>query len=898
MEFHSTQVWFYGWSRDGTERPEFDVYGLPGVSGSFSGSHIGRASSYVCPSCERPGESPWRFTVPAMSESSQAQFPGQDVLTAVTGKGGGGGLGGMKVAEQAVMAEAEGEAREKAGGVMKKKAMPVGSAKAPPMGGEMADELDRAATDGAAPLVRSRFADTALWVPDVITGADGRAVVDVEWPDNLTTWAVRVTGVDGTSRVGLAHAEAVTTKKLVARIETPRFMVEGDAVTLAAVVHNDHDSEREVDLELTLTGGVEYAGGREATVIVPSGKDVRHDFEVRAVEASPVEVKLTAVTDDDSDALVKRLEVMTWGADKMVSRAAALRDSGTMTLELSLPAERREETTELVLALEPSVGGVVLRSLPYLVHYPYGCVEQTMSRFMPAAMVARTLKDLGVSLADIPQPPSEASLADPVGAAHGAPQTWQGAPIYDNDELDRIIRLGLKRLASFQHSDGGWSWWRDGPSDPYMTAYVVSGLWEARNAGYDVGSLMIPRGMGFLDRRYAKMRKRVEKKVGWDEVSPGERHLMTYLAYVLSLDGRVDMEDVQGIHDHREALGHYGRSLLALCLHNVGEESAAALVVSNLADVAWADDANGTASFKFEAKDHWRWYNNRVETVAWALRAFTAVDPSHRLGPMFARWLANNRTGNRWHSTRDTALATLALTDFMRVHDELDPDYDVTVKINGDPVLSYHQDRENLFAGEGRLVLRGDALDGDALRIEVRVDGEGALYANAFLSYFTKEKEIEGAGNEILVDRTYYRLKEVKKKVDTYYGEVTKIDYLRKPLEHGESVDSGELVEVKIMVESKNDYEYLVFEDFKPAGFEPIALKSGGVFEHGTWVNRELRDEKVVSFLYSLEQGKQAISYRMRAEIPGAFRVLPHRAWAMYAPRVQAISDSWHVSID
>jgi hypothetical protein len=71
-----------------------------------------------------------------------------------------------------------------------------------------------------------------------------------------------------------------------------------------------------------------------------------------------------------------------------------------------------------------------------------------------------------------------------------------------------------------------------------------------------------------------------------------------------------------------------------------------------------------------------------------------------------------------------------------------------------------------------------------------------------------------------------------------------------------------------------------------------VALKSGSEYAHGTWMYRELRDEKVVHFLCSLPQGTQVLTYQLRAEIPGTFRVLPHRAHAMYAPRIKAISDS------
>jgi uncharacterized protein YfaS (alpha-2-macroglobulin family) len=144
---------------------------------------------------------------------------------------------------------------------------------------------------------------------------------------------------------------------------------------------------------------------------------------------------------------------------------------------------------------------------------------------------------------------------------------------------------------------------------------------------------------------------------------------------------------------------------------------------------------------------------------------------------------------------------------------------------------------------------------------------------------------------------TYWRLIEKKKKAKTWHGEVTKLDYDRVQLKEGDEVKSGDLIEVKIVVDAKNDYEYLVFEDFKPAGCEPTDLKSGGVFENGTWINRELRDEKVVNFLYHLPQGKQAITYKLRAEIPGKFKILPHKGYAMYAPRVRAISDSADLAI-
>ena len=114
--------------------------------------------------------------------------------------------------------------------------------------------------------------------------------------------------------------------------------------------------------------------------------------------------------------------------------------------------------------------------------------------------------------------------------------------------------------------------------------------------------------------------------------------------------------------------------------------------------------------------------------------------------------------------------------------------------------------------------------------------------------------------------------------------------YDRQPIENMGELKSGDLCEIELVIDSKNDYEYIVFEDMKPAGFEPVDLRSGYTGnEMGAYV--EFRDNRVAMFVRALARGKHSLSYRMRAEIPGQFSALPTRAWAMYAPELKANSD-------
>ncbi len=102
------------------------------------------------------------------------------------------------------------------------------------------------------------------------------------------------------------------------------------------------------------------------------------------------------------------------------------------------------------------MAGTVFDALDYLTSYPWGCTEQTMSSFLPDLIVAQAVDKL--------------HLKSPI----------------DRKTLNDMVQAGLERLYSYQHDDGGWGWWPDDPSRVFMTAYVVSGLGQAKTAGYTV----------------------------------------------------------------------------------------------------------------------------------------------------------------------------------------------------------------------------------------------------------------------------------------------------------------------------------------------------------------------------------------------------------------------------
>jgi uncharacterized protein YfaS (alpha-2-macroglobulin family) len=128
------------------------------------------------------------------------------------------------------------------------------------------------------------------------------------------------------------------------------------------------------------------------------------------------------------------------------------------------------------------------------------------------------------------------------------------------------------------------------------------------------------------------------------------------------------------------------------------------------------------------------------------------------------------------------------------------------------------------------------------------------------------------------------------------------------PLKDGDKLKSGDRVRVDVTLEAKNNYEYLISEDHKPAGLEAVALQSGSASaivldrsgretKETIPVYQELRDQKAVFFISKLNQGKYILRYELRAEIPGEFHAMPNQAHAMYVPEIRANSDEMRLDV-
>jgi len=470
-----------------------------------------------------------------------------------------------------------------------------------------------------------------------------------------------------------------------------------------------------------------------------------------------------------------------------------------------------------------------------------------------------------------------------------------------------MVKDGVERLTEMQLSDGGWGWfsgWGE-HSTPHTTAYVVHGLQIAKQNDVALVPGILERGVEWLTRYQNDQITKLKNALKDPKVKPYKTAAdnLDAFVYMVLVDADIDNAQMRDfLYRDRTKLAVYSLSMFGIALEKRGQQEKLDMVMRNIGQYVQTNDENQTAWLNLPGGYWWHWYGSEYEAHAYFLKLLAKTDPKGDLAPRLVKYLLNNRKhATYWKSTRDTALCVEAMADFLRASGEDRPEMTVEVWLDGEHQSSVEITPEVLFTFDGTFVIEGENLAAGKHTIELRKKGTGPLYFNGYLTNFTLEDFITKAGLEVKVERKYYRLNRVDKsvKVPGSRGQVVdqKVEkYEREELANLATLKSGDLVEIELSIDSANDYEYLIFEDMKPAGFEPVDLRSG---YNGNDLRAyvEFRDNRVVFFVNRLARGKHSVAYRMRAETPGKFSALPTRAAAMYAPELKGNSDEIKLNV-
>jgi uncharacterized protein YfaS (alpha-2-macroglobulin family) len=415
----------------------------------------------------------------------------------------------------------------------------------------------------------------------------------------------------------------------------------------------------------------------------------------------------------------------------------------------------------------------------------------------------------------------------------------------------------------------------------FMTAYVVSGLAQAKDAGYAKAEADLGGGVAYLQKQLAQHPRMLPE-------------LRAYVLYALSQAGAKNLEpSVETLWSRRSDLSAEGLALTGMVMLRTGDSRAAQVAqmleakaqrVGTL--VSWPSKYNPLLDLSDD---------NTAESTAFALRFLIHADAKSPLLEPAAQWLVLNRNGGYWwNSTEQTAMVLFGLVDYLSASQELNADFDVDVLLNGSSIGKRHFIAADAASGADLSIdVAANQLQPGSNVVQVRKHGSGRAYWTVQGKYYSTEQKLYQQGTLSLnLTRDYFKLTPTTKDGQILY----RLDPLQGP------VQPGDTLAVHLAVNG-SPAKYLLIEDPIPAGTEFVQQEDSYKIldQPPAWqywyTRRDFYDDRAAIFA-SESSGRHESFYLLKVVNPGSFAISPANVQPMYQPGIQATSDLLHLQVE
>ncbi len=677
---------------------------------------------------------------------------------------------------------------------------------------------------------RSVFKDTAYWNPSVQTDQNGKAKLTFKLPDNLTTWVISSVGSTTDTKVGQKTQEIIVTKNVIVRPILPNIMRLQEQIVLSCLVQNFTDQDHQFNISLEFEAG-EIQSEKQLQKQIKANGLAQVYWQVSPKEKREQgELIFSAQAKENqqlSDKIEQKIPIQAFGFWEKRGESGI----GNKEFLLSLASDSDKEKSKATLFLAPSLLTSLPSAMRYLVNYPWGCVEQVTSRLAPA-LIAKANPDI-----------FSQTVAE--------------------KNVDDIIRQSILKLSKAQKPDGGWTWWYCGQSNYFITAHVVEYLVEVRNLGIPVEEQILGKAGNFL------------KQESYHNRETGKTEPLT------------DEEKVARIY----GLSFLQQNTRSTYFDNLTADIAALQVINNLKAGNSDPQANGLdylLSLTKSQGDALFWEAGESEffgstdaSTALAIRAMLAAGEDRETIGKAIRFLARNRQKEYWSNTFATAQVIRAIVDYSRQAEELVPNYNYTVKLNGQSiaqglVTDYQKPIKEI-------TIKGENISHNSQLTVEKSAGSGEIYSTLLIEEFHTNKNAQAVNHGLEIKREYSNEK----------GK----DY---PLAVGDTA------EVKLTVSGlKTPENYAIIVDELPSGMIPIntALKneqyekSPSSYHHGV-TDQEITKNGAILSLRKIDASPHTYSYKARVISEGKFSVPPATVSLMYAPEIYGHSQAQTIKIE
>ena len=788
--------------------------------------------------------------------------------------------------------------------------------------------------------IRKNFNETAFFFPQLKTDAEGNVEFSFTIPEALTQWKLLTFAHTKDAASGYTEKTVVTQKPLMVQPNAPRFIREGDKMEFSAKVVNLTDKEVTGTAVLELIDAATNAPidgwfknifpTQFFTVAAGQSSALKFPMEVPFNFNSAMSYIIVAKTSEASDGEEMAIPVLTNRMLVTESMPLNVRGTNTKTFKFEKLLNSASSTTlsnhALTVEYTSNPAWYAVQALPYLMEYPYECAEQTFNRYYAntlASFVSNSnpkIKAVFEKWKNVDTPALMSNLQKNeelksallqetpwvLEAQNEALQKKNIALLFDMVKMSAEQEKAFNKLKEIQLDNGGFSWFKGGRDDRYMTQYIITGVGHLRKLGalnssnYENVKAIVDKAVPYLDKKI---------KEDYDDLIKYKVKLSnnnTSFQQIQYLYMRSFFSEIKTAASSQKAVDYYKgqikkywlqnskymQGMIALALHRGKDAATPKAIIKSLKENAiykeemgmyWKDWANGGGYY---------WHQAPIESQAMMIEAFTDIDGNVPTIDDLKTWLLKQKQTQNWRTTKATAEACYAL--LLGGSNWLAEEKEVSINLGNSILISSKDDATQAGTGYFKKRLDGEKVKAEMGNITVNLNSStskplnqtSTSWGSVYWQYFEDLDKITSAETPLKLKKQLF------KEVNTDKGPSLVAIY------DGDELKVGDKVKVRIELKVDRDMEYVHMKDMRAACMEPTNVISEYKWQGGLGYYESAKDASTNFFFSWLSRGSYVFEYPMFVTHQGNFSNGITTIQCMYAPEFTSHSEGIRVNVE
>ncbi|WP_346883369.1 MG2 domain-containing protein [uncultured Algibacter sp.] len=783
--------------------------------------------------------------------------------------------------------------------------------------------------------IRKNLNETAFFFPQLKTDNKGNVSFSFTTPEALTQWKLQLLSHTKTLESATKTLTAVTQKELMVIPNAPRFLREGDKISISTKISNLTDQPLSGEAALILTDAI---SGKDInanlnnlennkTFIVDATGNTQVSWSLNIPEdIQAVQYKVVAKAGNFSDGEQNVLPVLSNRMLVTETLPMWVRSNQTKTFTLNKLKTNTSTTLKnhkLTLEMTSNPAWYAVQALPYLMEYPHDCNEQTFSRYYANTLASHIANsnpriqevfnqwrntDALISNLEKNEALKSILIQETPWLRDAQSETEQKkriALLFDLNKMNNEQQSAIRKLKNNQMDSGAWAWFNGGRANRYITQHIITGFGHLKHLNVSQNnsqeSQMITKAMTYLDAQFVKEYRDIKKydatiDLNKDHLSYSQLHYLYMRSFFPDIKKSKQVKEITQyyqtqIQKYWLSRSLYSKGLMALISHKGKDSKTTLKILKSLKETSITSEALGM--YWKANTNSWYWYQAPIETQSLLIEVFSEAGNTIQSDiknletiDNLKIWLLKNKQTNRWKTTKATTEAVYALllqgSDWLNITDMVD------VVLGNQQIDSKKLEDVNIEAVTGyyKTSWHASEIKPEMGDVKITKKGKGIAWGSLYWQYFEDLDKITSAETPL----------KLKKKL-----------FLKKNTATGEQIleikpetnlKLGDLVRVRIELRSDRPMEFLYMKDMRASGLEPINVLSQYKWQDGLGYYESTKDASTNFFFDYLPKGIYVFEYDLRVNNAGNMSNGITTIQSMYAPEFSSHSEGLRISIN